>query len=313
LSIVNATLKYPMENLNMSELERRLRQHVSVLCEEIGPRSIYTFENLCRAERYIFQSMAEAGYEVERQAFNYQALEVANLVARPPRYSREGLQYILCAHYDTVSTTPGADDNASAVAVLLEVARIALEQGCACGQGVNWQFIAFTTEEPPAFQTRHQGSRVFARQARRQGLRIDGVIDLEMVGYFSSGRGSQKLPFLLQFFGYPRTGNFIAVVGNWKSRRLTRQLIASMRANAALPVEFAVVPERGFLLFLVRLSDHSSFWDHGYPAVMVTDTAFLRNPHYHTWRDTPDKLDFKAMAEVTKSVLLFLADQAENS
>lgn len=297
----------------MDQLTPRLRHHVSVLCKEIGSRGIYTFENLRRAERYILHSMEEAGYDVERQAFDYQGREVANVVARPPRYSGEGRQYILCAHYDTVSPTPGADDNASAVAVLLEVARIALEQGCACALGVNWQFIAFTTEEPPAFQTRHQGSRVFARQARRQGLRIDGVVDLEMVGYFSSARRSQKLPFPLQFFGYPRTGNFIAVVGNWNSRRLTHQVVASIRANAALPVESVVVPERGFLLFLVRLSDHSSFWDHGYPAVMVTDTAFLRNPHYHTWGDTPDKLDYGAMTEVTKSILRFMADRTGNS
>lgn len=114
------------------------------------------------------------------------------------------------------------------------------------------------------------------------------------------------LPFPLRFFGYPRTGNFLALVGNWKSRHLTRQLAARMRENAILPVESIVVPERGFLMFLVRLSDRSSFWDHGYPAVMVTDTAFLRNPNYHGWRDTPDTLNFEAMAEVTKSLLLFL-------
>jgi Zn-dependent M28 family amino/carboxypeptidase len=295
-----------MENLDPAELSRRLRHHVTVLCDEIGPRSIYTIESLRRAEDYISRAMGESGYEIERQVFCWHTLELANLIARPPGYSPQGQQYILCAHYDTVSGTPGADDNASAVAVLLEVARMAREQGLVCGLGLNWQFIAFTAEEPPTFHTRLQGSRVFARQARRRKLRIDGVINLEMVGCFSNAPKSQSLPFPLQFFGYPRTGDFIAVVGNWKSRHWTRRVVAGMKENTRLPVESVIVPERGFLLFLVRLSDHSSFWDHGYPAVMVTDTAFLRNPRYHTRRDTPDTLNYDAMAEVTRSILLFM-------
>jgi Zn-dependent M28 family amino/carboxypeptidase len=299
--------------LNTAKIDQRLRQHVHFLSEEIGVRSIYAYDNLCRAESYIHQTFAEMAYEVERQTFRYLGHEVANLIAREPSTLTAEKQYILCAHYDTAPGTPGADDNASAVAILLEAARLAREHHLACNERANWRFIAFTTEEPPAFHSRHQGSRVFARHARKQKERIDGVINLEMLGHFLDAPKSQKLPFPLHFFGYPRTGNFVGVVGNWRSRHLTRQLVTSMRKNAALPVEYAIVPERGFLLFSVRLSDHSSFWDHGYPAVMVTDTAFFRNPYYHTMEDTMEKLNFAAMGEVVRSLMGFLLQTTKDA
>jgi len=239
--------------------------------------------------------------------YRYLGLELANLIASDSPSPGDGGHYILCAHYDTAPGTPGADDNASAVAVLLEVARLARDQGRASG-GADWRFVAFTSEEPPAFHTRHQGSRVYARRARRARTRIDGVVNLEMVGCFLDSPGSQHLPLPLHLLGYPRQGNFVAVVGNWHSRQFTRQVVAGMRRNTALPVEYAIVPERGFLLFAVRLSDHSSFWDHGYPAVMVTDTAFYRYPYYHTAADTPEKLNFSAMTEVVRSLLWMVAE-----
>jgi hypothetical protein len=299
-----------LTNFDTATIDRHLRQHVHFLCEEIGVRSIYNYSNLCQAERYLQKTFEEMGYAVERQLFRFLGHEVANLIAREPSPFASAKQYILCAHYDTAPGTAGADDNASAVAILLEVARLARGQHLISNEKVNWRFIAFTTEEPPAFHSRHQGSRVFARHARRQKERIDGVLNLEMLGYFLDSPNSQKLPFPLHFFGYPRVGNFVSVVGNWRSRHLTRQLVASMRENAALPVEYAIVPERGFLLFAVRLSDHSSFWDHGYPATMLTDTAFFRNPYYHTMEDTMDKLNFTVMVEVMRSLLCFLVETA---
>jgi hypothetical protein len=295
-----------MENLDYIDVEKRLRAHVRVLCEEIGNRSIYTFANLLKAEQYVTAALEEAGFLVEKQSFACRGHPCANLVGRDPRHPPGGREYILCAHYDTAWGTPGADDNASAVAIMLEVGRLGRTNGIVARETAGWRMVAFTTEEPPAFHTRHQGSRVFARRARRLKQRIDGVVNLEMLGYFKDVPKSQRYPFPARLFGYPDRGNFVGVVGNWRSRRLARDVVAAMRTNTALPVHQLIVPERGFLLFFSRLSDHSSFWDHGYPAVMVTDTAFLRNPHYHGPSDRPDTLNFAAMAQVVLSLLAYL-------
>lgn len=297
--------------LDAQDVERRLRGRVHALSVDIGERSIYDYARLCRAEEYVGGALSSAGYQVERQVFSFRGRKCANLVASPRDPSGGGREYLLSAHYDTVFGTPGADDNASGVAILLEIARIASEQDLTCSANGRWRFVAFTTEEPPAFQTRHQGSRIFARVARRTSLRIDGVVNLEMLGYFVGAPRSQWAPFPLNLLGYSRTGNFVAVVANWRSRDLARRLVGAMRLNPSMPVEKLVVPERGFLFFPARLSDHSSFWDHGYPAVMVTDTAFLRNPHYHTLADTIDTLNFPAMTEVVRGLLRFFRETAD--
>ncbi len=294
------------ESIDCADLEQRLRAHVRVLCEEIGNRSIYTYPNLLKAEHYVTGAMEQVGLRVEKQHFAYHGQRCANVVARDAGNKPGGRQYILCAHYDTAWGTPGADDNASAVAILLEAARLARGAEILDSATAAWQLIAFTTEEPPAFHTRHQGSRVFAREARRQGRRIDGVVNLEMLGYFKDVPKSQRYPFPARLFGYPDRGDFVGVVGNWRSRRLTREVVTAMRMNPDLSVQELIVPERGFLLFFSRLSDHSSFWDHGYPAVMLTDTAFLRNPHYHSPSDRPDTLNFAVMARVVRSLLGYM-------
>ncbi len=294
--------------VDYGEVEDRLRGHVHSLSVEIGERSIYDYDRLCQAERYVFEALGSSGYDVERQVYLYRGRRCANLIASPRVTPASGPNYLLTAHYDTVIGTPGADDNASAVAVLLEIARLGMEHGLTSGDQGDWRFVGFSTEEPPAFHTRHQGSRVFAREARQRCMRIDGIVNLEMLGYFVTSPSSQWVPFPISLFGYSRIGNFVAVVANWKSRRLARRLVEAMRRNPSLPVEKLVVPERGFLFFPARLSDHSSFWDRGYPAVMVTDTAFLRNPYYHSHSDTIDKLNFPAMTEVVRSLLFFLEE-----
>jgi len=166
-------------------------------------------------------------------------------------------------------------------------------------------FVSFALEEPPAYGTRHMGSRVYARKARKAKQRIDGMICLEMVGYTCSRGGCQRYPFPLQFFGYPQKGDFIGIVGNRKSRKFSRQLYAAFRQNPDLPAVRLNVPLNGWILPAVRLSDHASFWDHGYRAVMVTDSAFYRNPYYHTSLDTMEKLDYDFMAQLVNSLMLF--------
>jgi Zn-dependent M28 family amino/carboxypeptidase len=167
------------------------------------------------------------------------------------------------------------------------------------------KFVSFALEEPPVYGTRFMGSRVYAKKARAEEEKIDGMICLEMVGYACHEPGCQHYPFPLMFFGYPPEGNFIGIVGNFKSGGLMKLLFQQFKKNRELPVVKLRVPFSGWILPAVRLSDHASFWDKGFKAVMVTDSAFFRNPHYHTAADTMEKLDCGFMAELVESLIVF--------
>ena len=149
------------------------------------------------------------------------------------------------------------------------------------------------------------GSRVYAKKARKVQLKIDGMICLEMVGYACYEPGCQQYPFPLGFFGYPKEGNYIGIVGNFKSGGFAKALFKAFQNNPELPVIKIKIPFNGRILPAVRLSDHASFWDQGFKAVMITDTAFFRNPHYHRSSDTIEKLDYRFMAELVESLLIF--------
>jgi hypothetical protein len=269
-----------------------LRRHVSALAEEIGPRPALVGHGLLKAERYIRGAFADAGLVVEDQAYEYFGRKVANLIAAPPHAGTHPY-YLIAAHYDSVPGTPGADDNASAVAVMLTLAERLREPP------VPLRFAAFTLEEPPAFMTRHQGSRAFVRAAKRHGPKVKGAVVLEMVGYTAP---EQHYPFFLKWAGYPAHGDFIGVIGNWRSRPLARAIARGLRRNPDLPVETLSVPFNGWPLPATRLSDHASFWDAGWPALMVTDTAFMRNPNYHRPSDRIETLDFDFMTELVKGL-----------
>ncbi len=286
-------------------LEAALRRHVEVLTVEIGPRTAFRGDSLAEAERYIAEVLEDAGLEVTEQAYDYQGRRVANLIATPPG-AAAAAYYIVGAHYDTVPSTPGADDNASAVAVMLELARRLAESSLAeSPPAAPVRFVAFTLEEAPAFMTGHQGSRVFVHAAKGAGDRVLGAIVLEMVGYTCP---RQHYPFVLRWAGYPSQGNFIGIVGNWRSRAFGRAVVKGFRKNPRLPVESLFMPLDGRLLPATRLSDHASFWDAGWPALMVTDTAFFRNPNYHLPSDTLDTLDFGFMAALVESLALAAAE-----
>jgi Zn-dependent M28 family amino/carboxypeptidase len=280
-------------------LRERLLNHLSYLSVTLGERSIYRPDTLKAAEDYVFREFAAMGHAPRRQSFICQRQEVGNVITGEPR--AQGY-YLLGAHFDTVAGSPGADDNASGVAVLLETAR--LVQGEALPRP--WVFVGFTTEEPPAYFTPYMGSRVYARQAKKDGHQILGMICLESVGYYRQEPQSQSLPLTLRLMGYPTTGNFIGIVSDWRSRPLMQGLEAALKATSALPVQALAVPLSGNILPETRLSDHANFWDEGYPAVMVTDTAFFRNPNYHTERDRLDTLDLEAMTDLTLGLARFL-------
>ncbi len=285
----------------MMEIEDILRKHVEVLTVDIGPRTAFHGDSLPRAARYIRGVFESSGLEVSEQVYHYRGQRVANLVATPPDIDRTSAYYIIGAHYDTVPLTPGADDNASAVAVMLELARrLSVTQLPA-----PVRLVAFTLEESPTFSTRHQGSRVFARERKKVGDRILGALVLEMVGYTCP---RQHYPLVLRWAGYPSQGNFIGIVGNWRSRRFGRAALKGFRNNERLPVVSLFVPLNGWILPATRLSDHASFWDAGWPALMITDTAFFRNANYHLPSDTIDTLDFEFMTELVNSLELALAE-----
>lgn len=266
-------------------------------------------EKMAETVAYILSYYKEIGLQAWSEPYDYKGYEVANVVAEISSGPNPARRYLLGAHYDSVAGTVGADDNASAVAVQLETARYLKDLFDRDQPDLGVKLVSFALEEPPAYRTRHMGSRVYARKASENNEKIDGMICLEMVGYACYEPGCQKYPFPLGFLGYPKTGNFIGIVGNFKSGPFTGELITAFDQNRELPVVKLTVPFNGWIIPQVRLSDHAFFWDQGYKAVMITDSAFFRNPNYHTSADTMEKLDYRFMAELVESLLLFFESQ----
>src|SRR5919106_6881102 len=298
--------KNPLVDDELQIVSDALRAHVEALSVDIGPRTPFTGDSLERAAAYIHSVLVDAGYAVAEQSYQYVDHRVANVIGTTAAAVGASDFYVVGAHYDTAQTTPGADDNASAVAVMLELARRASRARLK----VPVLFVAFTLEEPPAHLTRDQGSRVFVRQSRESGHRVRGAIILEMVGYTAR---RQYYPFIPRWPGYPAEGNFIGIIGNWRSRPFGHTVLQGFRNNRQLPVESLFVPFNGWVLPATRLSDHASFWDTGWPALMVTDTAFFRNPNYHLPSDTIDTLDFAFMVELVMSLELALRELTTGS
>ena len=265
-----------------TELAGRLRAHVEALASE--QRNV----DLERPARYIEEQLASP----KAQTFESGGRRVRNIESGAGTI-------VVGAHYDTVPGSPGADDNASGVAVLIELARM----------GLPARFVAFANEEVPYFQSGEMGSHVWAARAAHAGEEIRAMLSLEMLGYYRNLPGSQGYPPPLSWF-YPDRANFIAFVGDVGSRALVRRAIASFRRHARFPSEGVAAPAG---LPGVTWSDHWSFRQHGYPAIMVTDTAFYRYPHYHLPSDTPEKLDYVRMARVTLGLAAVIKELANEA
>ena len=210
---------------------------------------------------------------------------------------------VVGAHYDSVAGTVGANDNASGVAATLVLAR----SFARLPRAKTLRFVAFANEEPPFFKTSGMGSRVYSAACRKRAENIAAMLSLETIGYYTDRDGTQKYPFPLSL-AYPSTGNFIAFVGNLSSRSLVHQAIAAFRKHAKFPSEGAALPS---FIPGIDWSDHEAFWRVGYPALMVTDTALFRYPHYHTPADTPDKIDFDRLTLVVTGLRSVVADLAD--
>ena len=283
----------PRLTADQSALAERLRADVSHLAAEIGPRHVGTPAALAAAAGWIEASLAEAGLDPEREPFEAAGHDVANIVAPVPAAPGEAsaaAPLVVGAHYDTVPGCPGANDNGSGVAALLAVAR----RLAADPPAGPVRIVAFVNEEPPFFRTAEMGSLVHARGAAERGEAIAGMISLETIGYYSNAPGSQAYPAGVGPW-FPDAGRFLAFVGNLGSRDLLRRAIGAFRARVAFPSQGAALPAA---LEGVGLSDHWSFWQIGAQAIMVTDTAPFRYPHYHEPTDTPERLDYERLARV---------------
>ncbi len=291
--------------IDIRQTKQRLQDHVHALTVAIGERSVRVPQNLEKTAAYISAFYQDIGITAASQEYSYAEMQLGNIVAEIAFRADPKHRFLIGAHYDSVSGTVGADDNASAIAVQLEVARHLAALAGEKKLDLAVKFVSFALEEPPAYGTRHMGSRVYAKAARAQKEKIDGMICLEMVGYTCHEPGCQDYPFPLMFMDYPKEGNFIGIVNNFKSRNFARRLVEHFKKNKQLPVIKLTVPFNGWVMPAVRLSDHASFWDQGFKAVMLTDSAFFRNPYYHSPADTMDKLDFEYMAELVESLVIF--------
>ncbi|MGR8935015.1 MAG: M28 family peptidase [Gammaproteobacteria bacterium] len=282
-----------------------LRKHVYRLAGDIGEHNVFHPGALKAAEDYITDEWRQQGYAVAAQTYTAHGMACANLeITRPGTDPHSGI-ILIGAHYDSVLGSPGANDNGSGVAALLELARLFKTLPTRC----TLRFVAFVNEEPPFFYWSGMGSMVYAKQAKRRGDDIRCMLSLETIGYYRDTPGSQDYPPLLKHF-YPDRGNFIAFVSNWRSRRVMLEHVKAFRAGSDFPVEHIAAPA---FVPGVAWSDHLSFWRGGYPAFMITDTALFRYPYYHSAEDTPDKLHYPAFARVANGLAAMLAATADRT
>jgi len=282
------------------ELQDALRHDVTALAA-IGPRSVDTPDAYARAAGFIEESLRASGYATSRETFTVDGVDCANVVAEVRGTSREIV--VVGAHYDTVDDSPGADDNGSGVAALLALAR----HFVAAHPKRTIRFVAFANEEPPYFMSKRMGSFVHASRARERGETIAAMLCLESIGYFDDAPQSQEYPAMLEHV-FPSTANFIAFASNIRSATLLRRCVAIFRKHATIPSEGAALPEA---VPGIAWSDQWSFWRNGYDAVMVTDTALFRNPHYHTEHDAAATLDYERLARVVEGLTFVVLGLAE--
>jgi Zn-dependent M28 family amino/carboxypeptidase len=266
-----------------------LRKHVGFICGSIFPRNSDHPDVLDQAATYVADQLELTGGRVEKQRFRVGKPFYTNVIAT---YGpTEGPTLIVGAHYDVFGEHPGADDNASGVAGLLELGRLLGQKPPSC----RVDLVAFALEEPPFFGSENMGSAHHARLLTENQREVIGMISLEMIGYYAERQqwGSWVLASL-----YPTRGDFVMVVGRWQDRKLARYVKKAMRGASEIRVRSSNTPR----LAGMDASDHRSYWDSGFDAVMLTDTAYLRNPHYHTDRDVPDTLDYDSLALVVDGV-----------
>ncbi len=276
----------------------RLKKSVTDLAQQIGERSSSVPGSLDKAADYISEQFRSRGYEVSEMSYsvsdeNRQTQTYRNIIAEKEDSLPTNSVIVVGAHYDTCFN-PGADDNASGVASLFELANMIQQQKTKH----RIRFVAFTNEEPPFFHTSIMGSRVYAREIKKRGEKLRAAVILEMLGFYSNKRFSQRYIAPLGLF-FPNKANFVAFIGNFRSRKTVQLLESGFKSSSRFPIRSIVLPEK---FPAVNFSDHDSFWKEGYQAIMVTDTAMFRNPHYHQSSDKPATLDYKSMSAMLEGL-----------
>ena len=282
-------------------LREELRANVQKLAREIGERNMWHYPQLNAAADFIEDSFSRAGLRTRRDTYEMRGQPCHNIEAEIPGNRPEII--VIGAHYDSVFGSPGANDNGTGAAATLALARRFAqkqsERRPTATPNRTLRFVAFVNEEPPYFLSGEMGSLVYARRCKERGDKISAMISLETIGYFSDAPHSQTYPSPGLGMFYPKVGNFIGFVSNVQSRALLRRVIALFRKHAKIPSQGASLPA---FIPGVSWSDQWSFWQEGYPAIMVTDTAPFRYPYYHSSNDTPDKLEYDRFALVVSGM-----------
>ncbi len=299
----------PPATPEQTQLAAELRTSVEILSDatggvgRVGNRSTWYPKRFAEAAAWIHDQLSSFGYTTINESFVERGSRTPNLEVVVPGTSNAAEIIVIGAHYDAFQGAPGADDNASGVAAVLHLARVYHSKP----QPRTIRFVLFVNEEPPAFWTKDMGSWVYAKQCRANQDNIVGMISIESIGYYSQQPNSQKYPAPLNSL-YPSTANFIAFVSNYSSRSLNKHALSVFRNTTQFPSEGGSPPG---ILPGVGWSDHWSFWQEGYPAMMVTDTATFRNPHYHTPTDAAATLDYDRTARVVEGLDRVIADLAD--
>lgn len=301
-------------------LDARLQKHVRKLAGDIGARSLTSnYGNLQRAASYIEEKLQQTGLASTRQTFSVNGdyedgvhctgratQSTFNIIAEIPGTSKASEIVVIGAHYDSVFDCPAANDNASGVAAMLEIARSLSKDKFPR----TVRFVAFTNEEPPFFGTNDMGSYRYAQACKERGDKIVAMLSLETIGYYTDQPDSQSFPLPALAALYPTTGNFVAFIGKLDSRKQLIQCANEFNAAVKFPSEVLSAPEE---LSGIDFSDQRSFWRLGYPGIMVSDTALYRYPHYHKVEDTPDKLDYDSLAIVTSGLTQVVRNLASSA
>lgn len=284
-------IKEAYKGYRQVDIMDNLKRTVTFLAGHVGSRGYTQIDALNRSADYIASEFSMYGYNISEQTYKVNGTVYKNVHVEKRGNKMPDKIIVIGAHYDTVSGTPGADDNASGVAGLLELARLLVREPLV----KTVHFVAFSLEEPPFFRSKSMGSYVYAKGLKKKGRDVEGMVCLESIGYFIDGPDTQLFPLPFFRFMYPDTGNFITFVSNYQSKDFLKRAKRAFKKGTDLPVEsistFSFIPG-------VDFSDHRSFWKFGYDAFMVTDTAFYRNPNYHESGDVPETLDYARMAEV---------------
>ncbi len=293
IGLVVQPFVHPISSTPPDVAPEELQAHVRRLSVDLHPRRFDRVDQLDLAAAYIQEQLGASGGRVSLQRVQVGGREYKNVLAS---YGPQtGPVLVIGAHYDSHGATPGADDNASGVAGLLELGKLLGRHPPPRAV----ELVAYTLEEPPYFRTEHMGSAWHASALRASGRQVQLMLSLEMIGYFSDAAGSQLYPFKPMSLLYPQRGNFIAVVSRFGDFRITRRVKAIMSGASTLPVHSINAPP---VVPGIDFSDHLNYWSRGYPALMLTDTAFMRNPHYHQTTDTHEKLDYARMAKVVQGI-----------